>query len=145
MKAQKNNLMHEPARRSARLTVQNGHRERHRYRSRLCTRQHRRDHRVPVGRIRDRNGSSDGCTSAAADGAEKSERGRLGSMSDGRKFYRSNAEQKEPLSPPPAGTKVETMNWASRLLSRTKRQHPRPTILGRHVWRAAPFWTTYLV
>jgi hypothetical protein len=33
-----------------------------------------------------------------------------------------------PLSPRPAGTKVETMNWASRLLSRTKRQHPRPAL-----------------
>jgi hypothetical protein len=30
------------------------HRERHRYRSRLCVRQHGRDHRVPVGRVGDR-------------------------------------------------------------------------------------------
>ena len=30
------------------------HRERHRYRPRLCARQHGRDHRVPVGRVRDR-------------------------------------------------------------------------------------------
>src|SRR6266446_8158128 len=30
------------------------HRERHRYRSRLCARQHDRDHRVPIGRVRDR-------------------------------------------------------------------------------------------
>src|SRR5262252_1077021 len=30
------------------------HRGRHRYSSRLCARQHGRDHRVPVGRVRDR-------------------------------------------------------------------------------------------
>ena len=30
------------------------HRGRHRYRSRLCARQHGRDHRVPAGRVRDR-------------------------------------------------------------------------------------------
>src|SRR6266478_8619534 len=30
------------------------HRQRHRYCSRLCARQHRPDHRVPVSRVRDR-------------------------------------------------------------------------------------------
>jgi hypothetical protein len=34
--------------------VRHDHREWHRYRSRLCARQHGRDHRVPVGRVRDR-------------------------------------------------------------------------------------------
>src|SRR5262245_37241183 len=46
--------MDEPARRSARLIVHHDHRGRHRYRSRLCARQHGRDHRVPVGLIPDR-------------------------------------------------------------------------------------------
>jgi hypothetical protein len=34
--------------------VRHDHRKRHRYRSRLCARQHGRDHRVPVGRVRHR-------------------------------------------------------------------------------------------
>ena len=57
--------MHEPGRPSARLTLRrlmqvsdgrHDHRQRHRYCfcSRLCARQHRPDHRVPVGRVRDR-------------------------------------------------------------------------------------------
>src|SRR5262245_38742933 len=54
----------EPARRSARLTgteelmqdllVRHDHRERHRYRSRLRASQRGRDHRVPIGLVRDR-------------------------------------------------------------------------------------------
>jgi hypothetical protein len=48
------------------------HRERHRYRSRLCARQHGRDHRVPVGRVRDRMVHRS-AASTAVDGAEKSE------------------------------------------------------------------------
>src|SRR5262249_40995269 len=46
--------VHEGANEPARRSVRHDHRERHRYRPRLCARQHGRDHRVPVGRVRDR-------------------------------------------------------------------------------------------
>jgi hypothetical protein len=130
MKIKKNDLMHEPARRSARLTVRHGHRGRHRYRSRLCARQHGRDYRVLVGRVCDWT-----VHRSAAPAPPRTARRRITYQGQARPAVLRCPEMGDPAEPIPQAGRYSRRLSAEGMVTRHAYSYSTPALLSPILFR----------